>query len=87
MKISELRGLQQIQSDADDIEYELKHINDLLANATGTLKVKINTRWIIEIPAALIIEHAKERKNQLVSKMKTLELKIDDSFAMSKKQV
>lgn len=39
---------------------------------TKTLKVKINTRWILNLPASEIVAHVRKRKADLEVELKTL---------------
>ena len=77
MNIEKLREIQRIQEEINDIEYETNHINDLISNANGTCKVKINTKWIVNIPASALKGFAIARKADLDSRKLLLENSID----------
>ena len=55
---------------------ELGRVNDLLANATGNTQVKINTRWIVNLPSVALKGFAQQRKVQLQQEIADLETQL-----------
>ena len=55
---------------------ELGRVNDLLANATGNTQVKINTRWIVNLPSVALKGFAQQRKVQLQQEISDLETQL-----------
>lgn len=51
-------------------EHELKTLDDFLANAGGTISVKINTRWILNLPVEAIKSHILKRKSDVENEIK-----------------
>lgn len=65
MKIENLQEAIRLSDKIKEARHELSTISDALANASGTLTVKINTRWILNLPAQAILGHLQSRKAQL----------------------
>ena len=62
-KVGKLRALQA----------ELRIVDDLLTNVEGNCAVKVNTRWLFQLPAVTLKGHAQARKVLLEKEIKGLE--------------
>ena len=65
MNIQNYSKVQKLVGEINELEYELKNVNEALNNADGLLTVKINTKWIINIPAQTMKGHIQARKQEL----------------------
>ena len=58
-------------------EAELRAVNDLLDNISGTATIKINTRWIVQIPAQSLRGYVQPRKAVLENEIRYLKQQLE----------
>lgn len=69
----QIKDGQIIVNNLNEAKLELATLEDALANASGLVTVKINTRWIVKLQAQTLQGHLTARKVALEKDVKDLE--------------
>lgn len=65
MNIEQYNEATEIVEKINEAKAELGRVNEMIAEVSGTAKVKVNQQWIINLPAQSLKGHAQARKAQL----------------------
>lgn len=78
MNIEQFNQAGEIVQKINEAKAELGRINEMITEVNGTTKVKVNQRWIIELPAQALKGHAQARKAQVEQEISGLEAELSN---------
>lgn len=76
MNVEQYNQATAIVGKINEKKAELGQVDNLIDNVSGVAKVKINTRWIIDLPAQSLKGQAQARKAQLNQEIADLETEL-----------
>lgn len=78
MNSEQLTAATAIQQTISELKHDLAIVDDFLANAESgaTMRVKVNTRWIFDIPVNALKGHVQARKAQLEQELRQREVEL-----------